>query len=92
MRVNNRKNDQLRPIEIILSPIGLNSCIWKQGGTQAIVNVSRHKHMKHIDDELRSESSLKYRYTMCNFSCSDLVTGKPYTQKRSIEISKVSTE
>jgi exosome complex component RRP41 len=91
MRANNRNPDSIRDINLVLNPVGPNSCLWEQGDTHVIVNLSRFKNLIFLDNELKSESSLKYRYAMCNFSVENRIIGRPYSQKRSIEISKVSS-
>lgn len=34
---------------------------------------------------------MKYGYAMCSFSVQDRITGKPFSQRRSVQIAKVSS-
>lgn len=90
MPTNNINLNQIRDTDVVLNPAGPGCCLWMQGHTHVLVNLSRSKNMKFLYQELKTQSSLKYRYAMCNFTVDDRMTGKPFSQKTSIKILKVS--
>jgi exosome complex component RRP41 len=92
VRLDGRKPDELRPIKIKVGVLNRadGSCYFEIGGNKVIAAVygPREVHPRHM---MKSTSAVvRYRYNMASFSVEE--RKRPGPDRRSIEVSKVSSE